>query len=89
MFIILRGRSHIMSATEGGEGGRRMLTLVIFLMGNNSNLADMGGEGGQKSENLADIICERPLRLVSFRFVCLGSVWRMSPFSAHRCGTCP
>ena len=38
-----------------------MLTLVIFLMGNNSNLADMGGEGGQKSENLADIICERPL----------------------------
>ena len=38
-----------------------MLTLVIFLMGNNSILADMGGEGGQKSENLADIICERPL----------------------------
>ena len=38
-----------------------MLTLVIFLMGNNSNLADMGGKGGQKSDNLADIICERPL----------------------------
>ena len=30
-------------------------------MGNNSNLADMEGEGCQKSENLADIICERPV----------------------------
>ena len=38
-----------------------MLALVIFLMGNNSNLADMEGEGCQKSENLADIICERPV----------------------------
>ena len=41
------------------------MTLVIFLMGNNSNLADIGGEGGQKSENLADIICERPLMSVN------------------------
>ena len=43
-----------------------MLTLVIFLMGNNSNLADMGGEAGRKSENIVDIICERPHMRVTF-----------------------
>ena len=43
------GAVHILcQQPRGGRGGRRMLTLVIFLMGNNSNLADMGGRGGSK-----------------------------------------
>ena len=34
-----------------------MMTLVAFLMGNNSNIDDEGG--GQKSHFREDVICER------------------------------
>ena len=37
-----------------------MMTLVIFLMENNSNIYDEGG-GGQKGHFRDDVICERSL----------------------------
>ena len=43
-----------------------MLTLVIFLMGNNSNIDDEGG-GGQKGHFCDDVICERSLSTGSVR----------------------
>ena len=38
-----------------------MMTLVIFLMGVNSNIDDEGGGGGQKGHFRDDVICERSL----------------------------
>ena len=38
-----------------------MMTLVNFLMGNNSNIDDEGGEGGQKGHFRDEVICERSL----------------------------
>ena len=46
--ILVRERSHRNSSLRVGEeggGGRWMMTLVIFLKGNNSNIDDEGGEG--------------------------------------------
>ena len=63
----VRERSHITSslrgeAAEDDEGGnRRMMTLAIFLMGNNSNIEDEGGVGGKKGHCRDDVICERSL----------------------------
>ena len=44
LILLLKEHSHITSSLKGGEG-RRMMTLVIFLMENNSNIYDEGGEG--------------------------------------------
>ena len=40
--------TYYVSREEGGRGFVVMLTLVIFLMGNNSKLADEGGGRGSK-----------------------------------------
>ena len=57
----VRERSHIMSAAEGGRGGKPLLTYHCSNKTKTIEIADIGGEGGQKLENLADIICERSL----------------------------
>ena len=49
-----------MSAAEG-EGGKPLLTYHCSNKTKTIEIADIGGEGGQKLENLADIICERSL----------------------------
>ena len=38
-----------------------MMTLVIFLMENNSNIDDEAGERGQKGHFCNDVICEHSL----------------------------
>ena len=50
-------------SSRGGRGGKPLLTYHCSNKTKTIEIADIGGgEGGQKLENLADIICERSLK---------------------------
>ena len=59
--LVIRERSHIMSAADGGGG---QVNLTWYCLGYKKTIenADVGeGAGVKNLENIADIICERSL----------------------------